>query len=173
MSSVARADVADPSLPSPVRPLEPSTTTDEEPAAPSRSTSPSPARVIEARAALALPIVVLDVTAASLAAVSLVREDATALRWSAAALYSFGGPTVHLARGRGWNALTSLALRGGLPAVGLVTGGLLGSLGGGSAFDTLATANVFAGIAALVGVVGASVLDATVLASADAPARTF
>lgn len=89
--------------------------------------------------------------------------DAESLVWIGISTYVVGAPFVHLTKGRPGRAAASLAMRVGLPALGLVIGDSIprdcGICGG-------PPGAVYLGLAA--GVVTASALDAIFLAKGDA-----
>ncbi len=84
----------------------------------------------------------------------------------ALATYAIGGPLVHLLHDRPGHAAGSLALRVGAPVVLALAGGFLGSLQ--SSCDYCSSdSSGGAALGAVLGVITASVLDATILARGD------
>jgi hypothetical protein len=103
---------------------------------------------------------------------------ADTLGYGAGATFLLGAPAVHLAHEHPWKALASIGLRAGLPVATALVGGFFASSSGrngsGQSVDGAIQqfGNVWTGVVlgSLVGAVGASALDATLIAHERVPA---
>jgi hypothetical protein len=91
--------------------------------------------------------------------------NSTAVVLAGAASYVLAAPIVHGAHGKGWQAVLSLGLRVGLPVAGFQIGAASASCPNGEFFCGLEEG----AIGGLVGVLGASVIDAALLAYEEVP----
>ena len=113
--------------------------------------------------------------AAATAAHGAADTPSTVLGITSAAFYFAGGPLVHLAHGRGKEALSDFLLRAGIPlGAGLLGAAIVGGSSSRSASDDCGSCSAMVGflLGAGLGGIGASALDAAVLAREPvAPAR--
>ena len=111
-----------------------------------------------------------DGVAVGLFILSAQQEEAT-IGGIGIAVYLVGAPLVHLTKPhRGTHALASLAMRAGLPLLGVLIGDAIPRDCGRSPCMGAPSGGVMVGL--LGGIVAASALDAIVLAKGDAPKKT-